>query len=232
MEQDLLIERIQAGLARAKSEGKTLGRPIKDNACTAVGDRRAIPGRRKRQRASQGVRRLAGKHPWNRRAMSIGVAPTPAGSAARIEPWHERLLRYGNLVNERIFMQAEIDDLRAALASQAEQAGLSNAQVAAQHASWPTEPPTATARRDAFPISVALWDIKEIAMYLRRSINWVRSDIVSLLTFPRQFGFQCTTSRKRCTRRVRSSRGPRVTRHNRATRSSPAIPELKLKKEK
>jgi DNA invertase Pin-like site-specific DNA recombinase len=29
MERDLLIERTQAGLARAKSEGKTLGRPAK-----------------------------------------------------------------------------------------------------------------------------------------------------------------------------------------------------------
>jgi putative DNA-invertase from lambdoid prophage Rac len=29
MERDLLIERTQAGLARAKSEGKTLGRPTK-----------------------------------------------------------------------------------------------------------------------------------------------------------------------------------------------------------
>lgn len=29
MERDLLVERTQAGLARAKSEGKTLGRPSK-----------------------------------------------------------------------------------------------------------------------------------------------------------------------------------------------------------
>lgn len=32
MERDLLVERTQAGLARAKSEGKTLGRPSKTNA--------------------------------------------------------------------------------------------------------------------------------------------------------------------------------------------------------
>lgn len=32
LERDLLIERTQAGLARAKSEGKTLGRPSKTNA--------------------------------------------------------------------------------------------------------------------------------------------------------------------------------------------------------
>ena len=32
MERDLLVERTQAGLARAKSEGKTLGRPSKTTA--------------------------------------------------------------------------------------------------------------------------------------------------------------------------------------------------------
>jgi putative DNA-invertase from lambdoid prophage Rac len=32
MERDLLVERTQSGLARAKSEGKTLGRPSKTNA--------------------------------------------------------------------------------------------------------------------------------------------------------------------------------------------------------
>ena len=31
MERDLLVERTQAGLARAKAEGKTLGRPAKTN---------------------------------------------------------------------------------------------------------------------------------------------------------------------------------------------------------
>lgn len=31
LERDLLVERTQAGLARAKSEGKTLGRPLKTN---------------------------------------------------------------------------------------------------------------------------------------------------------------------------------------------------------
>lgn len=38
MERDLLVERTQAGLARAKSEGKTLGRPQR----TTSGDRTAI----------------------------------------------------------------------------------------------------------------------------------------------------------------------------------------------
>lgn len=32
MERDMLVERTQAGLARAKSEGKTLGRPSKTTA--------------------------------------------------------------------------------------------------------------------------------------------------------------------------------------------------------
>ena len=31
MERDLLVERTQSGLARAKAEGKTLGRPTKTN---------------------------------------------------------------------------------------------------------------------------------------------------------------------------------------------------------
>nr|WP_307788888.1 recombinase family protein [Janthinobacterium sp. NKUCC08_JDC] len=38
MERDLLVERTQSGLARAKSEGKTLGRPSK----TTVEQRAAI----------------------------------------------------------------------------------------------------------------------------------------------------------------------------------------------
>jgi hypothetical protein len=41
------------------------------------------------------------------------------------------------------------------------------------------------AQRAPVPLSVALWDTQEIAMYLRRSINRVRSDIVCLPTFPR-----------------------------------------------
>lgn len=107
--------------------------------------------------------------------MSRGAAPAPADAPARIEPWHERLLRNGNLMNERIFMQAEIDDLRAALA----------AQVATVE---PTNSPTRlpqVAPRDAVPIAVALWDTEAIAAYLHRSINRVRNDIVPLPTFPR-----------------------------------------------
>jgi len=43
MERDLLVERTQAGLARAKAEGKTLGRPSKTNDAqkTAIRDRLA-----------------------------------------------------------------------------------------------------------------------------------------------------------------------------------------------
>ena len=44
MERDLLVERTQAGLARAKSEGKTLGRPAKTTAtqrCSIIDDYRA-----------------------------------------------------------------------------------------------------------------------------------------------------------------------------------------------
>jgi hypothetical protein len=98
-----------------------------------------------------------------------------AGEPPRIEPWHERLLRNGDHNNERLFMQAEIDDLRAALVSRLAPAE----SVAALQASMP--PATLT----TMPISVALRDTEAIAMYLRRSINRVRNDIVSLPTFPR-----------------------------------------------
>jgi DNA invertase Pin-like site-specific DNA recombinase len=43
MERDLLIERTQAGLARAKAQGKTLGRPAK----TTLGERARIIQARK-----------------------------------------------------------------------------------------------------------------------------------------------------------------------------------------
>lgn len=42
-----------------------------------------------------------------------------------------------------------------------------------------------SATKEQLPISVALWDTEAIAMYLRRSINRVRSDIVCLPDFPR-----------------------------------------------
>jgi hypothetical protein len=112
--------------------------------------------------------------------MSRGAVLAPDDAPARIEPWHERLLRNGNVMNERIFMQAEIDDLRAALAAQVAMVEPINspARVSA-------DAPPQMAPRDAVPIAVALWDTEEIAMYLRRSINRVRSDIVCLPTFPR-----------------------------------------------
>jgi putative DNA-invertase from lambdoid prophage Rac len=52
MERDLLIERTQAGLARAKAEGKRLGRPSK----TTPEQREAI---RRRARAGESVSGLA-----------------------------------------------------------------------------------------------------------------------------------------------------------------------------
>ena len=39
--------------------------------------------------------------------------------------------------------------------------------------------------RVSVPVSVALWDTEAIAVYMRRSINRVRSDIVCLPSFPR-----------------------------------------------
>ena len=112
--------------------------------------------------------------------MSRGATPGSAGAPARIEPWHERLLCNGSVMNERIFMQAEIHDLRAALANQA-----ATGEPTKPPARPSPEAPPQRAPRDAVAVSVALWDTDAIAMYLRRSINRVRNDIVSLPTFPR-----------------------------------------------
>jgi len=46
MERDLLVERTQSGLARAKAEGKTLGRPSQHDGRAARGDGCPIQGRR------------------------------------------------------------------------------------------------------------------------------------------------------------------------------------------
>lgn len=116
--------------------------------------------------------------------MSAGAAPAALAGSQRIEPWHERLLRNGGLMNERIFMQAEIDELRAALAIQSATVEPSRAPVATQSDVNHDVPPR-RAQRDAVPISIALWDTEAIAVYLCRSINRVRSDIVCLPTFPR-----------------------------------------------
>lgn len=43
----------------------------------------------------------------------------------------------------------------------------------------------APAPAPAQPISIALWDTKEIAVYLHRSVDRVYSDIVCLPSFPR-----------------------------------------------
>jgi len=56
MERDLLVERTQSGLARAKAEGKTLGRPDQHNRRTARVDDQATPGRRIDQRVSAHLR--------------------------------------------------------------------------------------------------------------------------------------------------------------------------------
>lgn len=59
MERDLIVERTQAGLARAKSEGKTLGRPAK----TSTDQRAAI---RKAYEAKQSVSALARQYQISR----------------------------------------------------------------------------------------------------------------------------------------------------------------------
>jgi putative DNA-invertase from lambdoid prophage Rac len=51
MERDLIIERTQAGLARARAEGVKLGRPSKTN----DGERKAIRARRQRERGCRCV---------------------------------------------------------------------------------------------------------------------------------------------------------------------------------
>lgn len=65
MERDLLVERTQAGLARAKAEGKTLGRPSK----TTPGDRQSII-----QKLSDGISVSAVARDYNiSRATVIGI---------------------------------------------------------------------------------------------------------------------------------------------------------------
>lgn len=36
-----------------------------------------------------------------------------------------------------------------------------------------------------FPVTIDLWDTRTIAAYLKRSVDTVRDDIVTLLTFPK-----------------------------------------------
>lgn len=54
MERDLLVERTQSGLARAKSEGKTLGRPSK----TTAAQRAEIVGTYAQGESVSGLARL------------------------------------------------------------------------------------------------------------------------------------------------------------------------------
>ena len=72
MERDLLVERTQAGLARAKTEGKTLGRPSK----TTPGERSEI---RCRLDAGESVSALARAYGVSR-ANIIGIREHHAGS--------------------------------------------------------------------------------------------------------------------------------------------------------
>ena len=58
-ERDLLVERTQAGLSRAKAEGKTLGRPA---VLTAV-QQAEVLRRRSEGHSGQGVRRIPRRYP-------------------------------------------------------------------------------------------------------------------------------------------------------------------------
>jgi putative DNA-invertase from lambdoid prophage Rac len=73
MERDLLIERTQAGLARAKAEGKRLGRPAK----TTPEQRESI---RRRARAGESVSGLAREFQVSR-ATVIAIRDAEPGSA-------------------------------------------------------------------------------------------------------------------------------------------------------
>jgi putative DNA-invertase from lambdoid prophage Rac len=56
MERDLIVERTQAGLARAKAEGKTLGRPAK----TTMEQRKAMIAAYERKESVSGLARMYG----------------------------------------------------------------------------------------------------------------------------------------------------------------------------
>jgi putative DNA-invertase from lambdoid prophage Rac len=69
MERDLLVERTQSGLARAKAEGKTLGRPVR----TTVEQREAII---KRHQAKESISALAKAYGVSRASVMRIVTPT------------------------------------------------------------------------------------------------------------------------------------------------------------
>jgi putative DNA-invertase from lambdoid prophage Rac len=69
MERDLLVERTQSGLARAKAEGKTLGRPAR----TTLEQRTAII---KRHQAKESISALAREYGISRASVMRIVTPT------------------------------------------------------------------------------------------------------------------------------------------------------------
>lgn len=75
MERDLLVERTQSGLARAKAEGKTLGRPTR----TTQEQRAAIA---KRHKAGESISALAREHGLSRASVMRIVTPAAAPMAA------------------------------------------------------------------------------------------------------------------------------------------------------
>lgn len=82
MERDLLVERTQSGLARAKAEGKALGRP----SSTTPEQRAAIA---KRHKAGESISALAREHGLSRASVMRIVTPaagSPKAETARVSP--------------------------------------------------------------------------------------------------------------------------------------------------
>jgi DNA invertase Pin-like site-specific DNA recombinase len=75
MERDLLVERTQSGLARAKAEGKTLGRP----SSTTPEQRATIA---KRHKAGESISALAREHGLSRASVMRIVTPAAVASKA------------------------------------------------------------------------------------------------------------------------------------------------------
>lgn len=75
MERDLLVERTQAGLARAKAEGKTLGRPAR-----TTDEQRATLVRR--HQAGESISALAKDSGLSRASVMRIVKPSESGKAA------------------------------------------------------------------------------------------------------------------------------------------------------
>jgi DNA invertase Pin-like site-specific DNA recombinase len=82
MERDLLVERTQSGLARAKAEGKTLGRPSR----TTPEQRVTIA---KQHKAGESISALAREHGLSRASVMRIVAPaalSPRVGTSRVSP--------------------------------------------------------------------------------------------------------------------------------------------------